>query len=250
MNKIVVMSGKGGVGKSTVAANLAFKLADEGNNVGIFDSDFHGPSIPQMVGVKEGMLGARDEDTIEPVEVNENLQVFSMDFLLGNEDSAVIWRGPMKMKAIKQFIEKIQWGDLDFMIIDLPPGTGDEPLSVAQQITDISGAVIVTTPQDVSVQAVERSVGFAKKLDMKILGIVENMSGITCPNCGEEIDVFGEGGGESMAENVGEPFLGSIPLDPKIMESGEKGKTFLDEDSESSKAFQNIVENIYDRLEE
>ncbi len=244
MKKIVVMSGKGGVGKSTVAANLAFKLASEGNKVGIFDSDFHGPSIPQMLGVKEDVLGMKDEETIEPVEVNTNLKAVSMEFLLPDDDSAVIWRGPMKMKAIKDFKGKVEWGDIDYLVIDLPPGTGDEPLSIAQQFDDLEGSVIVTTPQKVAVQAVRRSIDFSEKVGMNVLGIVENMSTLTCPSCGEKLDVFGSGGGEEMAEELDISFLGSIPLDPEIMESGEEGRSLIDAGSDSSEAFENIVKNL------
>ncbi|MBS3816598.1 MAG: Mrp/NBP35 family ATP-binding protein [Candidatus Thermoplasmatota archaeon] len=250
MNKIVVMSGKGGVGKSTVAANLAFKFASEGKKVGIFDSDFHGPSIPQMLGVKEDILGARDEKNIEPVEVDSNLKVVSMEFLLPDDDSAVIWRGPMKMKAIKQFVEQVNWGDIDYLIIDLPPGTGDEPLSIAQQIPELDGSVIVTTPQEVAVQAVKKSISFSEKLDLGVLGVIENMSGLTCPNCGEEIEVFGSGGGKEMAEKLDVPFLGEIPLDPEIMASGEEGEPFFGKSAAYSESFEDIVEKLLERLGE
>ncbi len=244
MKKIVIMSGKGGVGKSTVAANLAFKLTSEGYKVGIFDSDFHGPSIPQMLDVREYKLGEVNEESITPVEVDSKLKVISMEFLLPSKDSAVIWRGPMKMKAIKEFKETVEWGDIDYLIIDLPPGTGDEPLSIAQQFDDLKGSIIVTTPQKVAVQAVRRSIDFSKKVGVEVLGVVENMSSLTCPNCGEKIDVFGSGGGKKMAEELGINFLGSIPLDPKIMESGEEGRSLIDAVSDSSEAFENIVMNL------
>ncbi|MFW6038833.1 MAG: Mrp/NBP35 family ATP-binding protein [Candidatus Saliniplasma sp.] len=250
MKKIVVMSGKGGVGKSTVAANLAFKLASEGNLVGIFDCDFHGPSIPQMLNVKEDHLGMKDEETIEPVEVNFNLKAVSMEFLLLDDDSAVIWRGPMKMKAIKEFKQKVEWGDIDYLVIDLPPGTGDEPLTIAQQFNELEGSIIVTTPQKVAVQAVRRSIGFSEKVGMKVHGVVENMSTLTCPNCGEDIDVFGSGGGEKMAEELDISFLGSIPLDLEIMESAEKGRLLINAESNSSEAFENIVVNLKKELGE
>lgn len=250
MKKIVVMSGKGGVGKSTVAANLAFKLSKDGATVGIFDSDFHGPSIPKMLGVKGELMGAQGEDKIEPVSVTPNLKAVSMEFLLPDDDSAVIWRGPMKMKAISQFVEQIEWGDLDYLVVDLPPGTGDEPLSIAQQIQDIDGSVVVTTPQDVALQAVRRSINFSEKVNMPVLGVIENMSGLTCPNCGEKINVFGSGGATDMAESLGVDLLGSIPLDPDIMESGEEGRSFLKEESEASKAFNEIVKKIKNKVGE
>lgn len=244
MKKIVVMSGKGGVGKSTVAANLAYKLSSEGKKVGVFDFDFHGPSIPKMFGVKGDMLGMEEENKIRPVPVSENLSAVSMEFLLPDDDSAVIWRGPLKMKAMTQFMEQVEWGDIDYLIVDLPPGTGDEPLSIAQLIQDIDGSVIVTTPQDVALQAVRRSINFSRKVGMPVLGVVENMSGLTCPNCGEVIDVFGSGGGKSMSSDLEVEFLGSIPLDPEIMKSGEKGKSFMDSDSDSSRKFDVIVQKI------
>ncbi len=247
MKKIVVMSGKGGVGKSTVAANLAFSLSEDGSKVGIFDSDFHGPTIPKMLGVK-GKKFTPNQDKIEPVSVNDNLKVISMDFLLPNDDSAVIWRGPMKMKMINQMLEDIEWGGIDYMIIDLPPGTGDEPLSIAQQIPDIDGVVIVTTPQDVALQAVRKSINFARKLNMKVLGVVENMDSLVCPNCGEEIKLFGEGGGEKMSKDLDVPYLGRIPIDPEIMKSGEKGISFTKNDSESTDAFKDIVKNIKENI--
>ncbi len=249
MKKIAVMSGKGGVGKSTVAANLASKLASEGNQVGVFDSDFHGPSIPQMLGVKEELMTAQEEDSIEPVEASSNLKVVSMEFLLPDDDSAVIWRGPLKMKAIKQFMEQVRWKGIDHLVIDLPPGTGDEPLSIAQQISDINGSVVVTTPQEVSVQAVRRSISFSEKVDMEVLGVIENMSRLTCPSCGEEIDVFGSGGGKRMAERAGVPFLGKIPLDPEIMSSGEEGEPFVDKKT-GTDPFEKITEKLKERLGE
>jgi len=184
------------------------------------------------------------------VEVNSNLKVVSMEFLLPDDDSAVIWRGPMKMKAIKDFQEKVHWDDLDYLVIDLPPGTGDEPLSIAQQFNDLEGSIIVTTPQKVAVQAVRRSIDFSKKVGMKVLGVVENMSTLTCPNCGKDIDVFGSGGGERMAEELDISFLGSIPLDPDIMKSGEEGKSLIKTGSDSSEAFENIVMNFKKELGE
>ncbi|MFO7793070.1 MAG: Mrp/NBP35 family ATP-binding protein [Candidatus Saliniplasma sp.] len=247
MKKIVVMSGKGGVGKSTVAANLAFSLSDDGDKVGIFDSDFHGPTIPKMLGVKGKKL-TPDQEKIKPVSVNENLEVISMDFLLPDDDSAVIWRGPMKMKVINQMLGDVVWDGIDYMVVDLPPGTGDEPLSIAQQIPDIDGVIIVTTPQDVALQAVRKSINFAKKLNLKVLGVVENMDGLTCPNCGEMIKLFGEGGGERMSQELDVPYLGSIPIDPEIMKSGEEGKSFTETDSESTEAFREIINKIKDNM--
>ncbi|MFW6040258.1 MAG: Mrp/NBP35 family ATP-binding protein [Thermoplasmatota archaeon] len=249
MKKIVVMSGKGGVGKSTVAANLASILSHQGKKVGIFDSDFHGPTIPQLLGVRGNLL-SQDNDKIRPVYANENLQVISMDFLLPSDDSAVIWRGPMKMKVINQMIEDVQWDDIDYLIIDLPPGTGDEPLSIAQQLSNIDGAVIVTTPQDVALIAVRRSINFAKKLNMPVLGVIENMSDFTCPHCGNKINLFGEGGGKDMSKELDITFLGSVPFDPEIVKSGEEGKSLYEMNSKSSKGFVDIVEKIKKKIGE
>lgn len=248
MKKLVVMSGKGGVGKSTVAANLAFKLTDEGKKVGVFDSDFHGPTIPKLMGVKQEGMTADEEEKIRPAEVKPNLKVVSMEFLLPDKDTPVIWRGPMKMKVINQFLDDVEWGDIDYLIIDLPPGTGDEPLSIAQQIPDNDGAVIVTTPQEVSVRAVKKSVNFARKLDMDVIGVVENMSSFRCPHCGERIEMFGEGGGEDMADELGVPFLGRIPWNPDIVKSGETGSPFFADDSELIDAFGKIVGKIEKKI--
>ncbi len=251
MKTIVVMSGKGGVGKSTVAANLAYKLSNDGFSVGIFDSDFHGPTIPKMLGVRgKKMRPDQNQESIKPVDASPNLKVISMDFLLPDDDSAVIWRGPMKMKVINQMVEDVEWGDIDYLVIDLPPGTGDEPLSIAQQIPDVTGAVIVTTPQDVALQAVKRSINFAKKLDMDVLGVVENMSSFKCPNCGETIELFGEGGGKKMSEDIGVPFLGSVPFTPEIVKSGEEGDPSSYLSSESSVSFDKIVSNLKKKVGE
>lgn len=249
MKKIVVMSGKGGVGKSTVAANLGSILAYQGNKVGLFDSDFHGPTIPQMLGVRGNKLSP-EQEKIKPVSVDENLKVISMDFLLPSDDSAVIWRGPMKMKVINQMIEDVEWDDIDYLIIDLPPGTGDEPLSIAQQLSDIDGAVIVTTPQDVALLAVKKSINFARKLNLPVIGVIENMSGFTCPNCGEKIELFGEGGGKKMSEDLDVPFLGKIPISADIVKSGEEGKSLMDLNSESLEYFENIIDKIKNEIGE
>ncbi len=241
--KIVVMSGKGGVGKSTVAANLAFGLASRGYDIGILDSDFHGPTIPFMLGVNGRAMGV-DEERIIPVEVNPHLKVVSMDFLLPDKDTPLIWRGPMKINMINQFLQKVHWGKLDFLIIDLPPGTGDEPLSIAQGLSDVDGALIVTTPQDVALNAVRRSVNFAKKLNIDILGVIENMSDFKCPHCGEFINLLGKGGGEEMSQDLGVDYLGSVPFDPNIANSGETGIPFYNTDDESSKTFRKILDKL------
>jgi ATP-binding protein involved in chromosome partitioning len=224
-SKIVVLSGKGGVGKSTIAVNLAAALALEGKRVGLLDIDIHGPSIPTMLGLEGHPIRGR-EDALEPVEAG-GLKVMSLGFLLRNPDHAVIWRGPMKMGAIKQLLRDVAWGDLDYLIIDSPPGTGDEPLSVCQLIGALDGAVIVTTPQKVAAVDVRKSISFCRKLNVPVLGVVENMSGFACPKCGEVIRMFGEGGGRRIAEDMGVPFLGSIPLDPRVVASGDEGRAFV-----------------------
>jgi len=246
-NRILVFSGKGGVGKSTVAANLALALAQRGKQVGALDVDIHGPNLAKMLGVEDKKLDISAEG-IRAVQVNANLKLVSMSFLLQDPNSPVIWRGPMKMKIIKQFLADVDWGNLDWLIIDSPPGTGDEPLSVAQLIP-ATGAVIVTTPQEVSVLDSRKAVVFAMKLNLKVLGIIENMSGLVCPHCGRRIDLFKTGGGERAAAELGVPFLGRIPIDPQIVVSGDEGKPFADitrKNSEASRAFGEIVGKILD----
>ncbi len=244
-HKILVLSGKGGVGKSTVAANLALSLSMNGSEVGLLDVDIHGPDIPKMLGIEDQRLMG-GENGIIPVLYPPHLKVMSMAFLLSDRDSPVIWRGPLKMKAIEQFIKDVNWGELDYLIMDLPPGTGDEPLSVAHLIPDADGAVIVTTPQDVALLDSRKAVNFVRAINLPIIGIIENMSGFCCPRCGEEIELFKVGGGEKAAQDLGVPFLGRIPLDPRIVETGDSGKPFVLDfaKTESAKAFKRIVERI------
>ncbi|MCD6363836.1 MAG: Mrp/NBP35 family ATP-binding protein [Synergistetes bacterium] len=243
--KFAVMSGKGGVGKSTVSANLAVGLALEGKKVGILDLDIHGPNIPKLLGL-EGALLSVEGDKIKPVSFGENLKVVSMAFLLKDKGMPVIWRGPLKMKAIGQFLSDVDWGELDYLIIDLPPGTGDEPLSLAQLLGKLDGAIIVTTPQEVALLDVEKAVNFARELNMPILGVVENMSGFKCPHCGNEINIFGKGGGEKAAREWNVPFLGRVPFDPRVVEWSDSGRSFLRTapESEISKAFSKVIERI------
>lgn len=246
-NVITVLSGKGGVGKSTVATNLALTLAEQGHQVGLLDSDIHGPTIPTMLGLESARV-IQTAEGLRPVQATKNLKVLSMGFLISNKDDAIIWRGPMKMGAIKQLLGDFDWGHLDFLIIDLPPGTGDEPLSIAQIIPKISGAVIVTTPQDVALVSVRKSITFVKKLHIPVLGIIENMSGFSCPHCGKEINIFKSGGGKQAAHDLDLPFLGKIPLDPQIVEMGDAGQTSLKKDQQITASFVQISENLMKQL--
>ncbi|MCD6192944.1 MAG: Mrp/NBP35 family ATP-binding protein [Candidatus Aminicenantes bacterium] len=243
-HRLLVFSGKGGVGKSTVAANLALSLSQKNLTVGLLDVDIHGPNLAKILGVEDKRLDVSPEG-ITPVEVNGNLKLVSMAFLLEDPNLPVIWRGPMKMKAIQQFLGDVNWGELDWLIIDSPPGTGDEPLSVAQLIP-ATGALIVTTPQEISLLDSRKAVTFARRLNLKIVGIVENMSGLICPHCGQKINLFKEGGGEVAAKELGVPFLGRIPIDPEIVALGDEGQPFVAARPESAaaQAFQKIVDQI------
>lgn len=245
-HKILVLSGKGGVGKSTVAVNLAVALAMEGWKTGLLDVDFHGPSVPMLLRLKGELLKAADGDGMLPVDSNYGIKVVSLGFALGNADEAVIWRGPMKMGVIKQLLTDVQWGDLDYLIVDFPPGTGDEPLSVAQLIPESDGAVIVTTPQDLSLQDVRKSINFCRQLKIPVLGVIENMSGLVCPHCQKLIEVFKSGGGESMAKEMGVSFLGRIPMDPQIVGGADEGKPFVyhHRDTESAQAFLRAIQPV------
>ncbi|MEO0155773.1 MAG: Mrp/NBP35 family ATP-binding protein [candidate division WOR-3 bacterium] len=243
--KILVLSNKGGVGKSFVAVNLAAGLSKLGAKVGILDADIHGPSVAKMLGF-EGRPPMMDEDGIIPFTVNSNLVAFSMASLLQDADTPVIWRGPLKMSVLKQFLAEINWGKLDYLVVDSPPGTGDEPLSVIQLIRNLTGAIIVTTPQDIALLDSRKCVHFLRQLSTPILGILENMSGFVCPHCGKEIDIFKTGGGEKAAKELGVPFLGRIPLDPHIVESTDNGKPIVAQypDSNSAKVIMAICKEI------
>jgi len=250
-HKVAVISGKGGVGKSTITVNLAAAFALHGKRVGILDADIHGPSVPRLLGltgqqVKVGPSGAF------PVTGTLGMKVVSIDFFLPEERTPTIWRGPLKRTAIRQLLSDIVWGELDVLFIDLPPGTGDEPLSIAQFLPDIDGVVIVTMPSELSRAVVKKAIMFAQRLGMPIIGVVENMSGYICPSCGDKIDIFQSGGGKKMAEETGVPFLGSIPLDPKIGVASDKGSPFVIEhaDSPAAKVFIEIVKKVEVYLKE
>lgn len=242
-SKIVVLSGKGGVGKSTVAANLAAGLALAGLKTGLLDVDFHGPSIPRimgLIGVKPEMAG----DAILPVEWRWDLKVVSMGFFLTDPDEPVIWRGPVKGGVIKQLLQDVAWGDLDCLVVDCPPGTGDEPLSVMQLLGTDAAALVVTSPQDVAIDDVRRSVGFCRELGNPVLGIVENLSGFHCPQCGSVHDIFNSGGGERLAESANVPFLGRIPIDGEVGKASDQGEAYLaiKGPSPAAAAFKGVVE--------
>jgi ATP-binding protein involved in chromosome partitioning len=247
---ILVLSGKGGVGKSTVSTNLASALAAHGRQVGLLDLDIHGPNIPKMLGI-EDQRPVVLEKTMEPVHVTGKLAVMSMAFLLPDTSSPVIWRGPMKMVVIQQFLSEVNWGSLDYLIVDLPPGTGDEALSIIQLAPNVQGAVIVTTPQDVAVLDAVKAVKFIEKLELPVIGIIENMSGMICPHCGEPIDLFGRGGGRKAAEDLDVPFLGSIPLDPAMVKAGDDGRPYVlrHADTPTWKAVDTVMENLVKRVE-
>jgi len=223
---IMVLSGKGGVGKSTVSVNLAYALSNHGKRVGLLDLDMHGPNIPKMLGIEQHKLEMMD-NKIEPVHVTGKLSVISMAFLIQDPSTPIIWRGPMKMAAIQQFLSEVNWGSLDYLVVDLPPGTGDEALTIAQLAPNVRGAVIVTTPQDVATMDARKSAKFIEKLGLPVIGVIENMSGMLCPHCGEEIDLFGKGGGKKVAEELKVPFLGAIPIDIEMRKAGDEGRPFI-----------------------
>lgn len=231
-HKLLVMSGKGGVGKSSVAAYLAVILAKRGYRVGLMDVDLHGPSIPRLIGLQEGIRPTADPDKVKPVSATTNLEVISIESLMGEaKDVATIWRGPMKIGIIKQFISDIDWSPLDYLVIDSPPGTGDEPLTVAQTIPD-ARALIVTTPQEISLADIRKSIHFCRQVHMEILGLVENMSGLTCPHCGKSIDLFKMHGATAVAEKAGLRVLATLPLEPEVVKQGDVGDTsFLDNEA-------------------
>jgi len=220
-NKIIVMSGKGGVGKSSFASNLAVALAGKGFPTGLLDVDLHGPSIAGMLGIK-GLLDVNDDQQVIPKTVGDHLKVVSMQSLMKDPDQAVIWRGPAKTGIIRQFIADVRWENLDFLIVDSPPGTGDEPLSVAQTIPGAK-ALIVTTPQDVALADVRKSINFCRTVNLEILGLVENMGPFACPCCGETVDLFKSRGGQITAETMGVNFLGTLPFDPQVVKTCDEG---------------------------
>lgn len=243
--KLLVLSGKGGVGKSTVAANLAVALAAAGSRVGLLDVDIHGPSIPKLLGL-EGRQTKVVQGMLEPVRLNEHLAVISIGFFLPDEHAPVIWRGPRKFGAIKQFLKDVNWGALDYLVVDSPPGTGDEPLAVAELVGTPARAVIVTTPQELALADVRRCVSFCRSLNLPVAGIIENMSGFACPTCGQVFDLFKKGGGQRLADETHIPFLGAIPIDPSVVIGGDAGQpvTSGSSDGPAAQAFATIVQAL------
>ena len=248
-HKVAIFSGKGGVGKSTFTANLALALSVKGYRVGVLDADLHGPSIPKILGMR-GRRMEGGEKGGAPVEGPTGIKVVSLDFLLPDDRTPLIWRGPIKAMAIKQLLEEIQWGELDLLLIDLPPGTGDEPLSVMQELPEMDGVLLLTSPSELSALVVGRAVSFARKMGVRILGIVENMSSFTCPKCGERVRIFGEGGGRKVAEEFGVPFVGEVPLDPDLSGYSDRGEPFLLKRPESpaAKAFLELARKLEEEL--
>ena len=244
-HKIAVISGKGGVGKSTITVNLAAAFAMHGNRVGILDADIHGPSVPKLLGLTGQRLKVGPPGAF-PVTGPLGIKAVSIDFFLAEEGLPTIWRGPLKMTAIRQFLSDIVWGELDILFIDLPPGTGDEPLSIAQLLPEIDGVIIVTMPSDLSRSVVKKAITFAQRLGMPIIGVAENMSGFICPKCGEKTDIFPAGGGKKLAEEAGVAFLGSIPIDPQVGINSDKGSPFVISNGKSpaTQAFLAIVANV------
>ncbi|MBR1888589.1 MAG: Mrp/NBP35 family ATP-binding protein [Candidatus Methanomethylophilus sp.] len=248
---IIVISGKGGVGKSTVSANIAETLSMQGYQTGIMDVDITGPNIPKMFHVEDEKLSVDDNRLLVPVDVPPSLKLVSMAFLLPSKDSALTWRGPVRSSAVQQFIEDVNWGPLDYLIIDMPPGTGDEALSIIQLIPKADCTVIVTTPQEVSLLDARKTVTFSSIANIPIIGIVENMSGFVCPHCGEVTNIFKSGGGEDAANQLGIQFLGRIPLEAGVVNSGDRGMPVViaEPDSASAKAFKSVVAKIVDTIE-
>ncbi len=243
--KIAVMSGKGGVGKSTVAVNLAYALIKKGYKVGLLDADLHGPDVPLMAGVKEKFPYSTPHGIL-PIEGPLGLKVMSIQLLLEDDNAPIIWMGPLKAKAIEQFLADVVWGELDYLIIDMPPGTGDEAITIARQIPDLTGIVIVVTPQEVAVFDAKKAVNMAKTLNIPVIGIIENMSGFICPGDNKIYYIFGKGGGEKAANELNVPFLGALPLDLRVREMADEGKPFilLYPESEVGQRFMEIVNKI------
>ncbi|MCF7792470.1 MAG: Mrp/NBP35 family ATP-binding protein [Candidatus Cloacimonetes bacterium] len=250
-HKLIVISGKGGVGKSTVSVNVAHGLAMQGKKVGILDVDIHGPSIAKMLGIEDRRLTPPEKgDRPLPIKVKENFWAMSIATLLENPDEPIIWRGPLKIGAIKQFLQDIQWPELDYLIIDSPPGTGDEPLSIVQTLKNVDGSLIVSTPQDIALLDARKTIKFSQKMNVPVMGIIENMSTFLCPHCNKEIDIFQGLGVQKAAKDFNIDILGKIPIDTNVVKSGDSGRSFMADwkDSASAKEFQKIVDKVIKKL--
>ena len=243
-HKFLVMSGKGGVGKTSVATNLAVSLSRKGTKVGLMDVDLHGPDIPRMLGLP-GIVDLDADGRLVPKPYSENLEMVSIESMTEKVDEAVIWRGPLKMHAIRQFLYGVWWGRLDYLVIDSPPGTGDEPLTIAQTIPDAK-AIIVTTPQEISLADVRKAINFCTVVEMTIFGLIENMSGFVCPHCGKHTELFGAGGGYRTAIDMNIPFLAQIPFDPRMVRCADTGKAYVEKypNSEVTIAFNQVIDKI------
>jgi ATP-binding protein involved in chromosome partitioning len=231
-HKILVLSGKGGVGKSTIAVNFAVWLSMQNKKVGLLDIDIHGPSIPTLLKVEDKNVRG-EEGKIDPVSYSDNLKIMSIGFLLPDDNSPVIWRGPMKHNLIKQFTSEVDWGKLDYLVVDCPPGTGDEPLSIVQTLGNVDGAIVVTTPQQISVIDVKKCISFCRQLNLPVLGVIENMSGFICPVCKSKTEIFKSKGGQQIAEHLNIPFLGKIPIDGSVVSACDSGKPIVQFDKQS-----------------
>jgi len=244
---VAVASGKGGVGKSTTAVNLALALSQKGLKVGLLDSDIYGPSIPRMLGLS-GQPFSPDGKTLEPME-NYGIKCMSMGFIVP-EDTPMIWRGPMVMSAIEQMLRDVEWGELDIMIVDLPPGTGDAQLTMAQRVP-VTGAVIVSTPQDIALQDARKGINMFRRVDVPVLGIIENMSYFLCPHCGERTEIFSHGGARREAIRLGADFLGEIPLDTAIRETSDGGHPIVaaDPDSPHARMYREIADKVWEKAQ-
>ncbi len=252
-HKLLVISGKGGVGKSTIAVNLAYGLAFSGKKVGILDIDIHGPSIAKMLGIEGRTLGlSKISNRPMPVKVHDNLYAMTIATLIQDEDAPVIWRGPLKMGVIKQFLQDIEWPELDYLIVDSPPGTGDEPLSIVQILKKVDGSIIVSTPQDVAILDARKTIKFSEKLSVPVLGIIENMSGFTCPHCGKKIEIFQGKGTIKAANDFNIDILGKIPFDNKIVKTSDAGKPYIYDYNSlpAAREMKNIVNKIIKKIED
>ena len=248
-HQILIISGKGGVGKSTVAANLAWALAARQHEVGLLDADLHGPTIPLITGVK-GHLPIGKGGAMVPVPAAPRLRVMSLGLLTQDDRAPVIWRGPLRSNVIRQLIADVEWGELDFLVVDLPPGTGDEPLTVAQAFPRSDGAIVVSTPQEASLSDCRKAINFVRAVELPVLGVIENMSGFVCPHCGQATDIFGRGGAERMAAQMGVPFLGAVPLVPEVVTRADRGQFLVHPDAPkaSREPFEAVVDTLMAQL--